>query len=110
MEVVNLCFPKPNGKGYERVSLGQLLNLINSFVTAAACHGFLIFDEGREDMVAHLYRRLRSRNLGPSRYEAWGDAERTKDISIKRVIGVSTFRCSHCLLQMTELVAHALLL
>ncbi len=111
VEVVNVCLHKPDVKGYERVSLDRLLNRINSSVASANRHAFLIFDEGREEMVSRLYRRLRSRNPVPSRYEAWEDGERTKDIPIERVIGGPAFRSSHSdhLLQLTDLIAHALL-
>ena len=71
VEVVNVCLRKPDVKGYERVSLDRLLNRINTSVASANRHAFLIFDEGREEMIARLYRRLRSRNPVPSRYEAW---------------------------------------
>ena len=62
-------------------------------------------------MVARLYRRLRNRNPVPSRYEAWEDGEHTKDIPIERVIGGPAFRSSDSdhLLQMADLIAHALL-
>ena len=111
VEVVNVCLRKPDVKGYERVSLDRLLNRINTSVASANRHAFLIFDEGREEMIARLYRRLRSRNPVPSRYEAWEDGERTKDIPIERVIGGPAFRSSHSdhLLQMADLIAHALL-
>ena len=94
-----------------RASLDRLLNRINSSVASANRHAFLIFDEGREEMVARLYRRLRSRNPVPSRYEAWEDGERTRDIPIERVIGGPAFRSSHSdhMLQMADLIAHALL-
>ena len=72
VEIVNVCLHKPDVRGYERASLDRLLNRINSSVASANRHAFLIFDEGREEMVARLYRRLRSRNPVPSRYEAWG--------------------------------------
>ena len=87
------------------------LGCINTSVAAANRHAFLIFDEGREEMVASLYRRLRSRNPVPSKYEAWEDGERTRDIPIERVIGGPAFRSSHSdyLLQMADLIAHALL-
>ena len=47
----------------------------------------------------------------PSRYEVWEDGERTRDIPIENVIGGPTFRSSHSdwLLQMADLIAHALL-
>ena len=111
VEVVNVCLRKADLMGYERLSLDRLLNRINSSVAAANRHAFLIFDEGREEMVSRLYRRLRSRNPVPSRYEKWEDGGRTKDIPIERVIGGPAFRSSHSdhLLQMTDLIAHALL-
>ena len=111
VEIVNVCLRKPDVKGYERVSLDRLLNRINSSVASADRHAFFIFDEGREEMITRLYRRLRSHNPVPSRYEAWEDGGRTKDIPIERVIGGPAFRSSHsdCLLQMADLIAHALL-
>ena len=111
VEIVNVCLRKPDVKGYERASLDRLLNRINTSVAAANRHAFLIFDEGREEMVASLCRRLRSRNPVPSKYEAWEDGERTRDIPIERVIGGPAFRSSHSdnLLQMADLIAHALL-
>ncbi len=111
VEIINVCLRKSDVMGYERASLDRLLNRINTSVASADRHAFLIFDEGREEMVARLYRRLRSRNHVPSKFEAWEDGERTKDIPIERVIGGPSFRSSHSdhLLQMADLVAHALL-
>ena len=111
VEIINICFRKSDVKGYERVSLDRLLNRINTSVAAAGRHAFLIFDEGKEEMVARLYHRLRGRNPMPSRYEVWEDGERTKDIPIEKVIGGPAFRSSHSdyLLQMADLIAHALL-
>ena len=111
VEVVNVCLHKPDARDHERASLDRLLNRINTSVASANRHAFLIFDEGREEMVARLYRKLRSRNPVPSKYEAWEDGEQTKDIPIERVIGGPAFRSSHSdnLLQMADLIAHALL-
>ena len=111
VEVVNVCLHKPDVGGCERVSLDRLLNRINRAVALADLHAFLIFDEGREEMVVRLYGRLRSRNPVPSRYEMWEDGERTRDIPIEKVIGGPAFRSSHSdhLLQMADLIAHALL-
>ena len=111
VEIINVCLRKPDSRGYEGVSLDRLLNRINTSVAAADRHAFLIFDEGREEMVARRYRRLRTRNPVPSRFEVWEDGERTKNIPIENVIGGPTFRSSHSdwLLQMADLIAHALL-
>ena len=111
IEVINVCLHKPDVMAYERASLDRLLNRINTSVAYANRHAFLIFDEGREEMVAHLYRRLRGRNHVPSRYEVWEDGERTKNIPIEKVIGGPAFRdsASDHLLQMADLIAYALL-
>ena len=47
----------------------------------------------------------------PSRYETWEDGAPTKDIPIERIIGGPSFRSSQHddLLQMADLIAHALL-
>ncbi len=111
IEVVNVCLRKADVKGYERVSLDRLLNRINSSVAADGRYAHLIFDEGGERMVRRLYGRLRSRNPVPSRYEVWEDGEATKNIPIERIIGGPSFRSSQDddLLQMADLIAHALL-
>ena len=111
IEVVNVCLRKADFRGYERVSLDRLLNRIYASVTADGRYAHLIFDEGGERVVRQLYGRLRSRNPVPSRYDTWEDGARTKDIPIARIIGGPSFRSSHDddLLQMVDLIAHALL-
>ncbi len=111
IEVVNVCLRKADVKGYEQVSLNRLLNRINTSVAADGRYAHLIFDEGGERMVRRLYGRLRSRNPVPSRYEVWEDGAPTKDIPIERIIGGPSFRSSQDddLLQMADLIAHALL-
>ncbi len=111
VEVINVCLHTTDVKGYERVSLDRILNRINTSVAASKRHAFLIFDEGPEEMVTRLYRRLRSRNPVPSRYEVWEDGEQTKNIPIENVIGGPAFRSFHSdlLLQMANLIARVLL-
>ena len=111
IEIVNVCLHKADFKGYEHVSLDRLLNRINSSAAADGRYAHLIFDEGGEQMVRRLYGRLRSRNPVPSRYETWEDGSPTKDIPLERIIGGPSFRSSHDddLLQMADLIAHALL-
>ncbi len=111
IEVVNVCLRKADVKGYEQVSLDRLLNRINTSVAADGRYAHLIFDEGGERMVRRLYGRLRSRNPVPSKYKAWEDGAPTKDIPIERIIGGPSFRSSRDddLLQMADLIAHALL-
>ena len=111
VEVINVCLRKSEVHGYERISLDRLLNRINASVKAAGRHAFLIFDEGRERMITRAYRRLRTFNPVPSRYERWEEGERTRNIPVENVIGGPAFRSSQDddLLQMADLIAHALL-
>ena len=63
IEVINICLHKPESRRYEQASLDRLLNRINRSVASANRHAFLIFDEGKEEMITGLYRRLKVRNL-----------------------------------------------
>ena len=65
IEVINVCLHKPRSRNHEQASLNRLLNRINTSVSAAERHAFLIFDEGREEMISRLYRRLKVRNQVP---------------------------------------------
>lgn len=111
LEVINVCLKKEDVSRYEQVSLDRLLNRINTSVAATGTHALLIFAESSEDAATQLYLKLRSGNRVPSRFDAWEDGERTKDIPIDRIIGGSVFRRpgSDSLLQMVGLIAHALL-
>ena len=111
IEVINTCLFKPDNKRYEQASLDRLLNRINTSVAARSSHAFLIFDEGKEEMITSLYRPLKVHNHLPSRYDLWEDGEKTRNIPIEKVIGGAAFRSSTSdyLLQMADFVAHALL-
>jgi len=111
VEVINVCLHKSDVRAHEQVSLDRLLNRVNASVKAAGRHAFLIFDEGKERMITRAYRRLRIFNPVPSRYERWEEGERTRNIPVENVIGGPAFRSSDSdhLLQMADLIAHALL-
>ena len=111
IEVISVCLHKPESRRYEQASLDRLLNRINRSVASSGRHAFLIFDEGREEMVTRLYQWLKVRNHVPNRYELWEDGEKTRNIPIEQVIGGPAFRSSKgdYLLQMVDFVAHALL-
>ena len=112
IEVINVCLPMTGRGRHEETSLGRLLTRINTAVSAANRHAFLIFDEVREEPITRLYRRLRVHNPIPSRYEAWDDGSPTRNIPLDRVIGGPAFRSAgdDHLLQLAGFVAHALLL
>ena len=86
-------------------------NRINSSVRSAGRHAFLIFDEGKKEIITRAYRRLRIFNPVPSRYELCEEGERTRNIPVENVIGGPAFRSSDgdYLLQMADFIAHALL-
>ena len=111
IEVISVCLHKPQSRSYEQASLNRLLNRINTSVASAARNAFLIFDEGKEEMITRSYRRLKVRNHVPSRYQAWEDGEKTRNIPIEKVIGGPAFRSSKedYFLQMADFIAHALL-
>ena len=111
IDVINVCLHKPQSRRYEQASLDRLLNRINRSVASANRHTFLIFDEGKEEMIARLYRRLKVHNHVPSRFDLWEDGEKTRNIPIEQVIGGPAFRSSaeDYLLQMADFIAHALL-
>ena len=99
------------GRRYEQASLDRLLNRINTSVASVDRQAFLIFDEGKEEMITRSYRRLKVRNHVPSCYELREDGEKTRNIPIDKLVGGPAFRCSKgdYLLQMTDFIAHALL-
>ena len=105
-------FTSRTAKDYKRVGLDRLLNRINASVAMANRHAFLIFRPGEERLVSSTYRRLRTFNPVPSRYEIWEDGRRTRNMPIENVIGGPAFRSSRsdCMLQMAHLIAHALLM
>ncbi len=111
VEVINVCLKRLESQRYEQVSLDRLLNRVNTSVKSAVRHAFLIFDEGKEEMITRAYRRLRMFNPVPSRYELWEEGERTRNIPVENVIGGPTFRSSEddYLLQMAGFIAQALL-
>ena len=112
IEVINVCLYKPDCPDHKRVDLNRLLNRINASVAVANRHAFLIFRPGEESLVSRTYRRLRTFNPVPSRYEQWEDGRRIRNMPIENVIGGPAFRSSSSdwLLQMAHLIAHALLM
>ncbi len=112
IEVINVCLPRQYRGRHEQTSLGRLLTRINTAVSAADRHAFLIFDEVQEEPITRLYRRLRVHNPIPSRYESWDDGSPTRNTPIDRVIGGPAFRSAggDHILQLAGFVAHALLL
>ena len=52
IEVINVCLDKAESRRYEQVSLDRLLNRINTSVASVGRHAFLIFGEGKEEMIA----------------------------------------------------------
>ena len=105
IEVINVCLRKADVPGYERLSLDRLLDRIDASVSADDRYAHLVFDDDGEWVVEQLYGRPRSR------HGVGEDAGRIGDIPIERIIGDPSLRSSEDddLLQMADLIAHALL-
>ena len=112
IEVINVCLPGARGTRAAEVGLGRLLTRINTSVTAANRHAFVIFDDSRQAQVARLYRRFRVHNPIPSRFDCWEDGAPTLNLPIDAVIGGPVFRSARTdhLLQLARFVSRALVL
>lgn len=73
VEVINACLRKSEVSSYERASPDRLFNRIDTSVSSADRLASLILNEGYEQMVSQIYRRLRGHNHVSSRYEGWED-------------------------------------
>ena len=109
--VINVCLDKQDSPNCRSVSLNRLYNRVNATAAQERGYAFLIFGQEPEDTVVRTYERLRSHNPVPVRVGACGDGWHTHNLPIERIIGGPAFRDSgaDCLLQVTGLVAQALL-
>lgn len=109
--VINVCLDKQDVPNYRSVSLNRLYNRVNATAAQERGYALLIFGQEPEDTVVRTYEKLRSHNPVPVRVGACGDGWHTRNLPIERIIGGPAFRDSgaDCLLQVTGLVAHALL-
>ena len=112
VEAINVCLPTMQRGRSAEVGLGRLLTRINTSVAADGRYAFPTFDEGQQEQVARLYRRLRVHNPIPSRFETWEDGAPTRNVPLRCIIGGPAFRRAEDdhLLQMVAFVSYALLL
>lgn len=102
----NACVAHNQERAFER-----LLNRINRTMQAWGSHALLICDAGKEAEYTKLARKMGAFNPIPSRYGAWEDGGRTKNIPIDRIIEDPIFKKSDrsYLIQMADFCAYALL-
>ena len=109
--VINVCLDTEGASNHRSVSLNRLYNRVNATAAQERSYALLIFGQEPEDTVVRTYQRLRKHNPVPVRVGACGDGWHTRNLPIDRIIGGPAFRSpeTDCLLQVTGLVAHALL-
>ncbi len=111
VQVINVCLDRDDVPHCRQVALDRLFNRINATAAWERGYAFVIFGQEPEDMVVRTCERLRNYNPVPVRTVAAGDGWHTRNIPIDRVIAGPVFRSpdADCLLQITSLIAHALL-
>ncbi len=111
VQLVNVCLDMDGVPAHRRVALDRLYNRVNATADREGGYAFLIFGQKPDEIVVRTYDRLRSYNPVPVRVGACGDGWYTRNLPIDRVIGGPVFRSPEidCLLQLTALVARALL-
>jgi hypothetical protein len=105
--LIAAVFPaKKEVRAFER-----LLNRINRTMEAWDSHAILIIDQGKEPIYTRLARRMHVYNPIPSRYGAWSDGSRTRNIPIDRILEDPFFKDSSrsYFIQVADFCAYALL-
>ena len=108
--IINVCLDMDETPAYRRVALDRLFNRVNATADHDGGYALLIFGQEPNEVVVRTYERLRSYNPVPVRVGACGDGWHTRNLPVARIIGGPVFRDpgADCLLQVAELVAHAL--
>jgi len=111
VQVINVCLDMDDVPAHRRVALDRLFNRVNATADHDGDYAFLIFGREPDETVVRTYERLRSYNPVPVRVGACGDGWHTRNLPIDRIIGGPVFRDPDAdnLLQVADLVAHALL-
>jgi len=109
-----------NRKQYEK-TFEWLLNRINRTLRAWDSYGLVICDEGKEDALTRLVRRMYVYNPIPSRYGVWFDCDDTggwtstgqgwKNIPLDRIVEDPWFKSStqSYFIQLADFAAYSLL-
>ena len=111
VQVVNVCLDMDETSAHRIVALDRLFNRVNATADHDGDHALLIFGQEPEETVVRTYERLRSYNPVPVRVGACGEGWHTRNLPIDRIIRGPVFHSpdADCLLQVADLVSHALL-
>lgn len=95
------------GRSLSSTELDELRKRVMNYRARAT----IIADEGREGEIEKALRRMHVFNPVPSQYEEWAPGQRTKNITVDRIIEDPVFKESHrsYFLQLVDCVAYALL-
>ncbi|MCD6216559.1 DUF3800 domain-containing protein [bacterium] len=108
LQLFNACFPrKQEERAFER-----LLNRINRTMQAWDSRAILICDEGKENALTRLSRKMHVYNPIPSSSGTWTDTgKKTKNITLERIIEDPFFKQSDhsYFIQIADFIAYSLL-
>lgn len=104
----NAVFPrKQQDRAFE-----YMVNRINRALEAWESHGILFCDEGNDNTITKLIRKMGVYNPIPSQFGAWQDTgQSTRNIPIDRIVEDPVFKKSErsYFIQLVDMVAYALL-
>lgn len=109
--VINVCVPNKSGVNSYDTAVDRILNRIQRTLKMKKRQAVLIFDEGKEQLVKRLYRKMRVYNPVPSQFGAWEDGSASKSILTDRIIADPFFRSSKddYFIQTVDFIAFTLL-
>lgn len=93
--VINVCVENKPGLNSYDTAVDRMLNRIERTLKQKNRRGLLIFDEGKEQLVVRISRKMQVFNPIPSRYGVWlDDGKTTKNITTNHIVGDPFFRNS----------------
>ena len=112
IEVINVriavpgCPVDPHLRAFER-----LVNRIEKSLGEHNTEGLLILDQGKEAVLRRTARQMTAINFVPSKFGAWEDGRRSKNMPVSRIIEDPLFKTSQSsyFLQFADAIAFSLL-
>lgn len=108
---INVCVPNKIDINNYDIAVDRMLNRIQRTLKERNRQAILIFDEGKEQLVKRLYRKMRVFNPIPSQFGTWDDGAATKSILTDRIIADPFFRNSSddYFIQVVDFIAFSVL-
>jgi hypothetical protein len=108
---INVCVPNQPGVNNYDIAVDRMLNRIQRTLKKKNRQAILIFDEGKEQLVRRLSRKMRVYNPIPSQYGTWENGNRTKNITTDRILADPFFRNSadDYFIQVVDFIAFSVL-